>query len=225
MIFSILPSSLPLWGTLLLSSSCPHESISGQRPHFVCGAVYLRTIRPAIQVLGSDKNSSSPNALGQCGCYSGGWVYGCRWVSKGLAVKRKELQKLTPQQPRWCWSHSTFPWHWIHYKKNKLKANYSGSTFPLQSNSLCVSRRGLEHLILVQLEQLPLKCDNYNLIICRQQQDLFHDFLLLVGTFCEETTYFPDPQALYFWSRCECLPVPIFPRGHKFWYFSFVLFC
>ena len=94
---------------VLLSSSCPHESISGQMPHFICCAVYLRTIRPTIQVLGPDKNSSSPNALGQCGCYSGGWVCGCRWVSKGLAVKRKELQKLTPQQPRWCWSHSTFP--------------------------------------------------------------------------------------------------------------------
>ena len=79
-------------------SSCPRESISGQIAHFICLAAYLRTIRLPVRVLGSDKKGPSPHALGRGGRSFEGWVCGCRGRSKGSAVRRKEFQKLTPQQ-------------------------------------------------------------------------------------------------------------------------------
>lgn len=82
-IVSFLCSSVPLMGPLLLKCFCPHPApmnASQERLPHSSALWYIGSIRPPVQVLRSNKNGSSPRALGQCGCCFGGWVCGCRWV-------------------------------------------------------------------------------------------------------------------------------------------------
>lgn len=146
MIFSFLPLSLPLLGTLLLKCYCPHpapiKASQDRLPHFIGPMSYLRIIRPPVQVLGFNKNGSSANVLGQGGCSFGVWVCGY------LAVKKRECQRMTSRA-----AHTApFPDPIVTIKRTSSKQVVLEALFYLPSNSICVSRRrrvGASHFGLI----------------------------------------------------------------------------
>lgn len=137
---------------------------------------------------------------------------------KGLSCEEERASEAdTPADPRGPAHTASFPDPSFTIKRTSSKQAVLGAPFHLQSNSICVSRRKRAGASQSgTIEQLPLKCDNYCLIICKQRQDGFQGFLLLVGTFCEETTYFPKTQTLCFRPRCECLPYLPFQEDINF---------
>lgn len=138
--------------------------------------------------------------------------------TKGLSCEEERASEAdTPADPRGPAHTASFPDPSFTIKRTSSKQAVLGAPFHLQSNSICVGRRKRAGASQSgTIEQLPLKCDNYCLIICKQRQDGFQGFLLLVGTFCEETTYFPKTQTLCFRPRCECLPYLPFQEDINF---------